>query len=378
MKTLVILFTLFYFLNALAVAPYGFKGQHQSTTLYSNVLQAPNNLVTNLGGINGLMETGNNNILSNPSFEHLTPTTSWTNSGTSPLLGSTSAPIHGKKHVVYLASAQTIDLSQSSTLYASQFASGVQGLAMIRINSDIALKVCSVQAGIASTTNCVTTATNGTWGLYKVPFILGGTSNGISITSTGSVSGTVLIDDAFVGAVDLQASVDASRIAGESYFAGTTSCTWARTSATLGAFTTVAACPGPTVNYSSMGSWQTTDSDLPRQTINNLPAGTYKATFLVPTYSTASNTNSLTINDGSTTCQAIVANSGTSAGQGVVSCVFTYNSSGNRVFELYGASISSTINIENNVATLKNTKFTLEYFGSGSVYTSTNADTDWA
>jgi hypothetical protein len=204
MKTFTLLFTLFYYFNALAAAPYGIKGQQQTSTLYSNVHQFPNNLVTNLGGIDALVETGNNNILSNPSFEHLTPTTSWTNSGTSPLLGSTSLPIHGKKHVVYFASAQTIDLSQSSTLYASQFASGVQGLAMIRINSDIALKVCSVQAGTASTTNCVTTTTNGTWGLYKVPFILGGTSNGISITSTGSVSGTVIIDDAFVGGINLE------------------------------------------------------------------------------------------------------------------------------------------------------------------------------
>lgn len=340
-------------------------------------LQIQNYQLTQAGTNKFYVESGNKNILANPSFEHSTFSTGWTNSAGTFTQELTSV-IDGVAAAKLILSAQTMSLNQSSILYVGQFADGVQGLASVRVKSDVALKVCSMQNYIVSTTNCVDVQPNSKWGLYKVPFILGATSNGISIASAGAVTGTVYIDDAFVGAVDLQASVDASKVAGESYFAGTASCLWTRTSATLGAFTTVAACPGPTVNYSSMGSWQTTDSDLPRQTINNLPAGTYKATFLVPTYSTASNTNSLTINDGSTTCQAIVANSGASAGQGVVSCVFTYNSSGNRVFELYGASISSTINIENNTATVKNTKFTLEYFGNSSVYSSTNADTDWA
>lgn len=377
MKTLAILFTLFYFLNALAVAPYGFKGQQQSQTLYSNVLQAQNNLVTNMGGINALLETGNKNILINPSFEHSTFSTGWANSAGT-FTQDTVVEIDGLKAAKLVLSSQTMSLTQSSTLYQAQFADGVQGLASVRVKSDVALKVCSIQAGVVSTTNCVDVLANSKWGLYKVPFILGATSNGISIASSGAVTGTVYIDDAFVGAVDLQASVDASKVAGESYFAGTTSCLWTRTSATLGAFTTVAACPGPTINYSSMGSWQTTDSDLPRQTVNNLPAGVYKATFLVPTYSTVNNSSYLAINDGTTTCQSVMANSSTSGGQGVISCVFTYNSSGNRVFELYGASGASTINVENNTATFKNTKFTLEYFGSSSIYTSTNADTDWA
>ena len=209
MKTLVILFTLFYFLNALAVAPYGFKGQNQTQTLYSNVLQFPNNQVTNLGGINALAETGNNNILSNPSFEHLTFDSSWTNAGIAVDSAETTNVIHGKKAVRIDASSETVIFRQDSTLYAFQFADGVQGLASVRVKSDVALKVCSRQAGTTSASNCVDVVANNKWSLYKVPMILGATSNGINIASTGLVTGTVYIDDAFVGATDLTQNINA-------------------------------------------------------------------------------------------------------------------------------------------------------------------------
>lgn len=381
MKFITFLFTVFFWFNAVAVAPYGFKGQQQSSVLYSNVLQGQNNLVTNMGGINALLETGNKNILTNPSFEHATFSTGWTNSAGT-FTADTAFEIDGLKAAKLVLSSQTMSLTQSSTLYASQFADGVQGLASIRVKSSVALKVCSIQAGTVSTTNCVDVQANNKWGLYKVPFILGATSNGISINSNGtSVTGTVYIDDSFVGVVDLKADVDASRVAGEAYFAGTASCLWNRTSTTVGAFTASATCPGPTIVTSTMGQWQTTDSDLPRVTINNLPAGTYKAKFIVREFmSLATNQPVLAINDGTTTCEPISVNeSNISAVSQIVECTFVYTNSGNRVFELYGASPSNTITVA-NIATAPraSTKFILEYFGNSSVYSSTNADTDWA
>jgi hypothetical protein len=380
MKTLAILFTLFYFLNALAVAPYGFKGQNQTQTLYSNVLQFPNNQVTNLGGINALVEVGNKNILSNPGFEaplssSLPP--SWVSSIFSSAL---STPIDGKSSIGFFPSAQTFTFTQNSNLYATQFADGVQGLASIMVKSDVALKVCPIQASVTSTTNCVDVVPNSKWGLYKVPFILGATNNGISIASSGAVTGNIFLDDAFVGAVDLQSSVDASKVAGESYFPGTSTCNWVRVAtAAMGPFNTVAACPGPTIAYSSLGSWQTTDSDLPRQTINNLPAGTYKAKFNFASNDSASVSTGFTITDGTTTCEPSQGNGGSVTNFGQVECVFTYNSSGNRTFELYaGQTAAGTISVFNGVTAPRfGTRFILEYFGNSSVYSSTNADTDW-
>ena len=359
------------------------QGQAGGAKLTVGTIQVPNNLATKTGSINALIETGNTNILANPSFEHSASDTAWTVGGTAGLVGdSQTVVIHGKKSYFFTTSSQTINLSQTSTLYQAQFADGVQGLASIRVKTDHTgtCSVCSINNSTVSTTNCVTVQANNKWGLYKVPFILGATNNGISLACT-SGSGTTYVDDAFVGAVDLQASVDQSRVAGEAYFAGTSSCTWSRTSTTVGAFTATAACPGPTIVTSTMGQWQTTDSDLPRVTINNLPAGTYKAKFYLNMSTSGGNVSGIAINDGTTTCEAVQSNNSNSTDVGqVVECTFSYNTAGNRTYEVYGASSVGSLAITNsrNASPRISTKFILEYFGSGSVYTSANADTDWA
>lgn len=170
-------------------------------------IQVPNNLLTETDSNKKLIETGNNNILENPSFESISIGSGWTNSAGA-LSFDYSVLIHGKRSAKLVLSSETMSLTQSSTLYAAQFADGVQGLASVRVKSDVALKVCAVQAGVVSTSLCVDVQANNKWGLYKVPFILGATSNGISIASTGAVTGTVYIDDAFVGAQDIKQDIN--------------------------------------------------------------------------------------------------------------------------------------------------------------------------
>lgn len=343
-------------------------------------IQVSNNQLTQTDVNKHLLESGNSNILANPSFEHSTVSTSWTSSAGT-LAEDISVVVNGKKSLSVNLSTQALALTQDSTLYAAQFADGVQGIASVRVKTSLSgIKVCSRQAGVTSTTNCVNVQGNGKWGLYKVPLILGATSNGISIHSNGtSLTGTVYLDDAFVGAVDLQATIDASKVAGEAYFAGTSGCTWSRTSTTLGAFTSTAACPGPTIVEQNMGSWQTTDSDLPRITINNLPAGKYKAKFIFANFMSATANSAFSIFDGNSSCYAVGAEASSIPGNTVVECSFNYQSSGNRSFELYGASVASTLSVQNSITSPSSgAKFILEYFGSSSVYSSTNADTDWA
>jgi hypothetical protein len=332
-------------------------------------IQVPNNQLTTTATNKHKIETGNTNILVNPSFEHSTFSTGWTNSAGT-FTEETALEIDGLKAAKLVLSSQIMSLTQSSTLYASQFADGVQGLAMVRVKSNVALKVCAIQAGTVSTSLCVDVPSHNKWGLFKIPFILGATSSGISVASTGAVSGTVYVDDAYVGATNIAADVDQSRVAGESFFAGTAGCTWSRTNTAIGAFGSTAACPGPTIVYSSIGQWQTTDSDLPRQTINNLPAGVYKAKFITTTTGSALVNGALAINDGSSTCNSVFASGNNTFGIGqIVECVFVYTSPGNRVFELFGASSGSSFIASNtNGPPSLNTKFILEYFGSGSVY----------
>lgn len=354
--------------------PTSLKGQSGSKATVFN-FEVPNYQATKTS-TGSLIETGNKNLLVNPSFEHTTVTTGWSALGAFNVTKAATDGIDGARALLYTfnSTGTTLELTQDSTINAAQFADGVQGLAMVRVKTSVSgLKVCSRQAGTTSTTNCVSVNNDNKWGLYKVPFILGATSSGISIHSDGATitSNTVTIDDAFVGAVDLKQDVDQSRVAGESNFAGTTSCSWQRTSTTLGGFTADADCPAPVIEYSSMGTWSTTDADLPRQTVSNLPPGTYKATFIFGNISAPSNT-AFAINDGTTTCKAVNGNSDTNPTNTVVSCTFNYTSLGNRVFELYAASASGAVTLQSaQTSPQTHTKFILEYFGSGSIYSST-------
>ena len=230
--------------------PTTLSGQASSgkTTTFNYIV--PNNQATTVTG-GRLLETGNNNILSNPSFENSSlASASWDTSattGTSIQSTETTVTVHGKQSLKFASSGGSSynpSLVQDSTLDASQFAGTVQGLASCRIKSDKALVFATRSAGVTSTTNVISVPASNTWGLYKLPVILGATSNGISIVGTSSIAGTVQIDDCFLGAVDLKQDVDRSRIAGESYIAGTTNCTgWTSRPCERHRFIKYSSCP---------------------------------------------------------------------------------------------------------------------------------------
>ncbi len=189
-------------------SPPFLKGQGQASKALAVIIEVPNNLITKTSSSKALIENGNKNILANPSFEHVTFDTSWVASGTSIKSAETSVVIDGLKSFKKVTTAQTINLSQSSTLYQAQFADGVQCLAMVRVKTSHTglIQVCSIQAGTVSTTDCVNVSADSKWGLYKVPFICGGTSNGISIVgATGT--GVTYIDDSYVGAQDIKQDI---------------------------------------------------------------------------------------------------------------------------------------------------------------------------
>ncbi len=365
-----------------AVAPsfvnksIGAKSENNSAVVAEEV-QVPNNQLTQTASNKHLIESGNKNILVNPSFEHSTFSTGWTNSAGT-FTEETVNEIHGLKAAKIVLLNQTMNLFQDSTLYAYQFADGVQGLVTAMIKSNVALKLCSRSAGVTSTSNCVDVQANNKYALYKVPVIFGATSNGLAIVSSGNVSGTVYVDDVFVGAVDVTADVDSSKVAGESSF-NNAACEWVLNTSSLTSFNTNSTCAGPTVHYSAIGQWQTTDSDLPIQIINNLPAGVYKATFTAPSYMGVNGqATTFAINDGTTTCQQVQAmsNIGNIVGATTVSCVFKYSSSGNRSFQLVGRTSSGFAGVSTGNS-WGSVKFNLEAYGSNSVYSTTNADFGW-
>jgi hypothetical protein len=184
-------------------------------------IQVPNNLLTETDTNKYLSETGNTNILANPSFEHSTFSTSWTNAhtggNTSTATSESTIVINGLKSYEDLITTATGTscIYQDSTLYADQFADGVQGIAMVRVKTDEATTICVRQAGVTSTTDCVSANTDDKWGLYKLPFILGATSNGISIcTASDTVNSQTYIDDALVGLLNLSTAKGACTTVG--------------------------------------------------------------------------------------------------------------------------------------------------------------------
>lgn len=206
-------------------APPLLQGQAQTSKQVGAFIQVPNSQVTKINSATGLLETGNKNILVNPSFEHSAFLTGWTDGHVgitpSPVV-ETTVVIDGKKSLS-LTVTKDVRIFQDSSLYAAQFADGVQGLASVRLKSNITnLYVCARKANVTQATsngteitNCAKVDTSNTWGLYKVPFILGGTNNGIAIVSLNpataasfDTSGLVYIDDAFVGPQDLKQDVN--------------------------------------------------------------------------------------------------------------------------------------------------------------------------
>lgn len=222
--------------------------------------------------------------------------------------------------------------------------------------------------------------TDGKW--LKTPAIAvtcPAAGSNIKLRGEALLAATIDFDNGYLGNENRLVSIQQSRLAGEAFFPTAASATCARTSTTVGPFTCNAAFTGPTIVRSHIGQWQTTDANLPRVTINNLPAGTYKAKFLTHQFMSVSAFAVLAINDGTTTCQPVGGNDVTNNAVGqVVECSFEYNQPGNRTFELYGASSSGTINVTNESVTPPNpTKFILEYYPSDSQTGVTNDQSGW-
>jgi hypothetical protein len=160
--------------------------------------------------------------------------------------------------------------------------------------------------------------------------------------------------------------VSQATFVGSAYIAGTSSCTWTTTSATLAAFSTTAACPGPTIVLNpGPGTIQTTDTDLPQFTVNNLPPGNYLVRIMGT--SGTSGESVFAINDGTTTSPGVESNNVSNTTQFVATGNFSYTTSGNRTFSVYGSTGSAgTLTLAANVTNLRNLTFEIYYFPSSS------------
>lgn len=196
-------------------------------TKKGTLLTVPNEQATKVDDDTILLETGNDNLLANASFE--APLTG----GTSPSWTTPNAVLVQSNHAMVGANAlgltytaNPVNIYQDSTLNTIGYVADIDGIRSIWIKSFIAdtdtlaLYVCARKAGVTiatsngtEITDCVKVIGNGVYREYKYPSMIGATSNGIAVVSlnpkTGlaaNVTGSLLIDGAKV-AVGNQAQI---------------------------------------------------------------------------------------------------------------------------------------------------------------------------
>jgi hypothetical protein len=250
------------------------KGLKQTLYSLGASIFAPNNQMTKTSGISTLIETGNTNLLANPSFEHATYDTSWTYTGDATKSLETSIVIDGNKSTKVVASIEPWTITQDTTLYESQLA-GVQGIVSIWLRTDEAgLSICARQASVTLTgNNCILANPDNTWHEYVVPFVMGAASNGISIDSN-SGTGTTYIDNAFVGVMPatMMPEVSQARLVGTLTYPTTTNCIWSMSGTTFANFALDNDCGTATVT----GSLIAPATKIPAFV---LPAGSQAGTY---------------------------------------------------------------------------------------------------
>lgn len=183
----------------------------------------------------------------------------------------------------------------------------------------------------------------------------------LRVYSVASNEPSITIDSCYMGpsdGINMQNVAQAQYIGG-AYYATTAACAWSRSNAALGAFTSDTDCPAPTVvSNPGPGTISTTDANLPQFTVTNLPPGTYRVEMKVATDEASTANCALAINDGTTTGTNSGFNSSTSTTQNSnVTGVFTYTSSGDRTFALYGACSAGTALTISNSTSLYTTTF---------------------
>jgi len=212
------------------------------------------------------------------------------------------------------------------------------------------------------------------------------TSNShLVVESTSASAAAFKVDQVYTGLATNLSNVAQAQFVGSAYYATTASCTWSRTNAAMGAFATTAACPGPTIELNpGPGVIQTTDADLPRLTVTNIPSGQYRVVVSLSAYNNAAGaTSNLSVSDGTTTSgQCIVSSSAASeSGTCQIEANFSYTSDqATKTFEVYGASTSSTINIHNSNSLAKTRMSLYRYPSSAEIAVSINSGpstTDW-
>lgn len=180
------------------------KGQSETNPVTTFNFQAPYNQETTTSSATRLVETGNENMLANPSFE-TGDTTGWTN-GAFSAASVTSIVASGKKAEGFSVNATGAITTQTLTPTIKLTGRQLVASAWVRSITPVGTQICAMDAG--NEVGCTAyPEIDQTWSFIQVPFIAAdGDAIGLRIKSTDATSRTVYVDQAYVGLINLGTS----------------------------------------------------------------------------------------------------------------------------------------------------------------------------
>lgn len=285
------------------------SGQSDSSKQTTFNFIVPYNQKTNLGGVNALLETGNKNLLVNPSFENTTFDSGWTTT-TATSAKEISTIFDGKQALKLSFSASTGSISQSVTPTVNT--ANVPYQASCWVNTTLtSIEVCGLAGG--TNQNCQTVPATGTWQPVTTYFNgpANGTSVGVKVDSTSSTTGNAYVDSCYVGPTSGVGSISQSQQYGSITISGCTNASPAysvnvTSTSTYFQFGAASGCTYTATENASQPSTQ-----IPGATFNQgLPAATYYA-FVSGTLRNANGNGSsvFSITDGTNTWSGTGGNS---------------------------------------------------------------------
>lgn len=255
-----------------ALPPTTLRGNAESTKPTTFNIEVPFYQATTSAAVTRRIETGNNNMLVNPSFEATAGTTGHS-FGTTASVSSTDL-VDGNKALSFALTTFSGTLASQTVVPTGSFG-GLNFEVSLNAKSSVgSLEVCGTSNGNVIQCNDVPAGSLWSYVPTNMPGVAAGTFGYLLRTKNNvAVTGTVGIDAAYVGRARNLAEVSQTTQYGKVSTPGTTNCGWTNSSpsTSFASFSADADCPTATATgYASAPS-----TKIPAITFASLPPGKY-------------------------------------------------------------------------------------------------------
>lgn len=179
-----------------SLPPTTLKNQDGTAKPTTFNFEVPHYQATRTGSTTGLIETGNNNLLLNSSFEDMTLATGWTVNGTPS--ADTTTYLDGKKALTVTLSAYTGTILEQNYSDCGRLDGFLLEAALFIKTSLSNIQMCSLSAG--TEVQCWPVDSSGAWKSTPLNFSgMASNSCGVRVKSISSATGTIGFDSGYLG-----------------------------------------------------------------------------------------------------------------------------------------------------------------------------------